>query len=199
MDVKAIIKEQSEIIAHNKYIYPAYLQLNEKSPSTVSHCVNVAHISVLIGKELGLNETKLSHLAMAALLHDIGKVKMPDKLLSPTRTYTEEDFNCMKQHPSLGADLLKRIPRKIKRAVLEHHENFNGTGYPYKKERREISLYGKILRVADVIDALHSKREYKKAMSMEEVSAYLNKEKGLLFDPSIVEACNRILPQIRPD
>ena len=92
----------------------------------------------------------------------------------------------MQRHVQYSEQYLKHIPQRIKRAILEHHENYNGSGYPEGKSGREISLYGKILRVADVIDALRTEKPYKKAVSRTEILDYLDSKKGILFDSSVV-------------
>lgn len=186
MTGKELIKEQTDIISQNKTLYRAFFKLQEKSPLTIAHCVNTSYISYCIGVEMGLKSTQLRELVYAALVHDIGKVCIDEHILTAKRTLTDEEFFIMKNHVHQASKILKGVPRRIKRAVAEHHENVNGSGYPRGKTGTQISLYGKILRVADVIDAICSRREYKDVMNHDEATTYLQKNQGQLFDEQVV-------------
>lgn len=183
---KEIIQSYTDIISKKKKLYQAFLKLDNSSKITIKHCVDTAYISIIIGRGLGLKESQINELAYAALLHDIGKADIPIEILNSTKSYSTEEFEEMKRHVQYSEQYLKHIPRRIKRAILEHHENYNGSGYPEGKSGREISLYGKILRVADVIDALRTEKPYKKAVSRTEILDYLDSKKGILFDSSVV-------------
>lgn len=185
---KEIIQSYADIISKKKKIYEAFLKLNEISEPTIKHCVNTAYISMSIGRNLGLKESQINELVYAALLHDIGKANIPTEILNSNKSYSAEEFEKMKCHVQYSEQYLKHIPRRVKRAILEHHENYNGTGYPEGLMGREISLYGKILRVADVIDALRTEKPYKKAVGRKEILDYLDSKKGILFDPAVVSA-----------
>lgn len=183
---KEIIQSYADIISKKKKLYQVFLKLNNSSEITIKHCVDTAYISIIIGRGLGLKESQISELAYAALLHDIGKANIPTEILNSNKSYSAEEFEKMKCHVQYSEQYLKHIPRRVKRAILEHHENYNGSGYPEGKSGREISLYGKILRVADVIDALRTEKPYKKAVSRTEILDYLDSKKGILFDSSVV-------------
>lgn len=185
---KEIIQSYADIISKKKKLYQVFFKLNNSSEITIKHCVDTAYISIIIGRGLGLKESQISELAYAALLHDIGKADVPIEILNSTKSYSTEEFEEMKRHVQYSEQYLKHIPRRIKRAILEHHENYNGSGYPEGKSGREISLYGKILRVADVIDALRTEKPYKKAVGRKEILDYLDSKKGILFDPAVVSA-----------
>lgn len=177
-----VLKEQYQSI------YESFSRLKEVSPLTVEHCVKTANIAYVIGKELKLKPSKLEELVMAALIHDIGKVSIQGDVLVCNRNLTSEEFEEMKQHVQYGMEITKRMPQRIRRAIAEHHENIDGSGYPKGLTDSSLSLYGKILRVADVADAICSPREYKKALEPQEACTYLLQERNILFDVKAVEA-----------
>lgn len=183
-----VIREQAEKIKQNSSLYRAFLILQEKSPLTIAHCVNTSLICYHIGEQMGLGKQDLQQVVYAALVHDIGKSKIDEHILTAERDLTEDEYDIVKQHVELGNRLLKGIPRRIRRAVVEHHENADGSGYPHQKSGRGISLLGKILHVADVADAICSRREYKKPCKQQEACEYLQEESGRLFDEKVVKA-----------
>jgi putative two-component system response regulator len=125
-------------------------------------------------------------------MHDVGKIGIPDYILLKPARLTPEEFGVMKGHARLGFELLKESGSEILRAgaevAISHHEKFDGSGYPYGLKGRDIPLFGRIAAVADVFDALTSKRPYKKAWSLEEACRYLENGRGNHFDPLCVEA-----------
>ncbi len=132
---------------------------------TYSHCINVSLYSMLIGKWLELPENEIKLLIIAGILHDIGKTKIPIDILNKKGPLTKEEFEIIKMHPLYGFELIKEnagISKKVKEAVLMHHEKENGTGYPFGIKSVGISSFAKIISIADVFDALTSERVYKK-------------------------------------
>ena len=123
-------------------------------------------------------------------MHDIGKVGVPDNILNKQGKFTPEEFEIMKTHTSTGYEILKNSKREILRAAasvsLEHHEKWDGSGYPRKLKGEEIHIYGRITAIADVFDALGSDRCYKKAWKDEDIFILLENEKGKHFDPQLV-------------
>lgn len=135
---------------------------------TFKHCVDVATMSMVIGRRYGLSDNQIHEIGIAGLLHDVGKSKIPNEVLNKAGKLTEEEFQIMRQHAALGYDILKEkgdIPEEIALGVLQHHEKINGMGYPQGLNGDEISLYAKIISVADIYDALVTERPYKKPMS----------------------------------
>lgn len=135
---------------------------------TFKHCVDVATMSMVIGRRYGLSDEELHQLGIAGLLHDVGKAKIPNEVLNKAGKLTEEEFNIMREHTRLGYNLLKEkegVPEEVALGVLQHHEKINGMGYPLGLAGDEISLYAKIISVADIYDALVTERPYKKPMS----------------------------------
>ena len=135
---------------------------------TFKHSLDVAAISIMIGKMLGLPAAQLKELSTAGLLHDLGKTRIPTEVLNAPRKLTDIEFSMMKTHPVYGYQNIMDVDSihdRIKVAVLQHHEKWNGYGYPQKLAGDKISLYARILTIADVYDALVTERPYKKAHS----------------------------------
>ncbi|MCL2717886.1 MAG: HD-GYP domain-containing protein [Lachnospiraceae bacterium] len=135
---------------------------------TFKHSLDVAAISIMIGKMLGLSEQELKDLSTAGLLHDLGKTRIPSDILNAQRKLTDIEFKMMKTHPVYGYQNImeiKTIPDHVKLGVLQHHEKWSGNGYPQKLPGDKICLFARILTVADVYDALVTARPYKAAFS----------------------------------
>ena len=162
-----------------------------RSKETGNHVKRVALYSELLGRYSGLSEEKTQLLKEASPMHDIGKVAIPDNILKKEGPLTDEEREIMNTHASLGYDMLKHSKRellKIAAAISkEHHERYDGLGYPDGLKGEEISIYGRITAVADVFDALGSDRCYKKAWKDEKIEALLTNGKGKHFDPNLVD------------
>lgn len=158
---------------------------------TYMHSVNVTVLSVMIGVSLGLDNGQLLELGQAALLHDIGKTLIDPRIIKKPGRLTEEEFEAVKTHPRLGYELLKSnpgIPESVRQGVLSHHECENGTGYPNGIFGAYIGAYAKIIHVADVYDAMVSKRAYKERMNPADVLEHLYAGAGTVFDAACVNA-----------
>ena len=156
---------------------------------TYTHNVNVSTISILIGQSMGLGEDDLKELATGAMLHDIGKLKIPLSILNKDGKLTDEEFAEMKSHPRYGYEILvksKGINERAKMVALQHHEKFNGKGYPKGLKGNEISTFARICAIADVYDALTTDRPYRVAMSSYEAMKILNSSIDSHFDPKIL-------------
>lgn len=164
---------------------------------TYAHSVNVAVYSCVIGFGLNLEADDLKNLVMASLLHDFGKMSIAAEIINKPELLSAEEFSIMKAHAERSYEMIKNrvgISAQIKQAVLYHHENEDGSGYPHGVEGSELSLYTKILHVADVYDALTSKRPYKRPYSPYEASEYLMGACDIMFDKKVVEAFLRYVP-----
>ena len=164
---------------------------------TFAHSVNVAVYSCVIGMGIGLEEKQLADLVMAALFHDLGKLTIPLEVLNKPGRLTPEEFDLMKTHAQKSYDLIGErwdVPASVKVSVLSHHENVDGTGYPHGTDGDQQSKYTKILHVADVYDALISKRPYKNPYSPYEAAEYMMGACGILFDKDTVDALLRYVP-----
>lgn len=164
--------------------------IDAKDPYTKGHSVRVAEYSVKIAKELGMEEKKVNELSDIALLHDIGKVGIPDEILLKPARLTDEEYAIMKSHTSIGAKVLESLSsiRRIEYGALYHHERYDGKGYPNGLNGEEIPLYGRIISAADALDAMTSNRAYRKHLSKETVLEELKNGKGTQFDPVVTHA-----------
>jgi putative two-component system response regulator len=171
-----------------------------KDDTLGGHNQRIARYCMLVGRELGLDNERLRHLFHGALLHDIGKVGIPDALLQKRAPLTEDEICQMRQHVQIGARLLEGSQDPLLRTAhaiaLTHHERWDGTGYPSGLQGEEIPLEGRIAAVCDVFDALLSKRHYKDAWSDEAAQEYLRSRRGRDFDPQVVDALLRCLPKL---
>ena len=163
-----------------------------RDPETGAHIQRMAHYSQVIAKGLGLDVATAKLILEAAPMHDVGKIGIPDFILLKPGKLTPEEFEVMKGHARLGWELLKDSGSEVLRAgaeiALSHHEKFDGSGYPGGLKGNDIPLFGRIVAVADVFDALTSERPYKKAWSLEDARKLLEEGRGKHFDPLCVEA-----------
>lgn len=165
---------------------------------TYNHSLGVSILSIAIGLELGLKTQDLYDLGLCALLHDIGKMAVPISIIAKPSKLTEEEFNIVKQHPAKGAEFFLKhhlANNTICAGVLTHHEKYDGTGYPSGLSGDDIPLFGRIISVADVYDALTSIRPYRKPSTPAEAIEYIMGSSGVAFDLAIVRAfLNKVAP-----
>jgi HD domain-containing protein len=176
------------------------LRLAEKDGSTEEHTRRVALRAVQVGEELGLPPHRLRDLAIGGLLHDIGKLSVPDRILKKPGPLTDEEFEIVQRHPEWGRKLLGELggfADTVRRLVLDHHERLAGDGYPRGLQAGELQLDTRILTVCDVYDALISPRVYREAWTHERAIALLREETGSAFDPRCVAALERVLARER--
>ncbi|CAM3892321.1 HD domain-containing phosphohydrolase [Arcobacter cloacae] len=162
-----------------------------KDPETASHVARVAYYSKLLAKGYGLSEKEQDILFYAAPFHDLGKIGIEDKILLKPAKLTPEEFKTMKSHPKIGYEILKNSQSEYLQAgaiiALTHHEKVNGSGYPNGLKDDDIHIFGRIVAIADVFDALTSFRPYKQAWSFEDAVKYLQEKSGKEFDTKLVE------------
>ena len=183
----------AEIEETQKEIIYTMAEIGEsRSKETGYHVKRVAEYSKILALGIGLGEMEAELIKIASPMHDIGKVAIPDSILNKPGKLTPEEFEVMKNHTQIGYETLKHSNRRILKAAAtiahEHHEKWNGTGYPSGKKGEEIHIYGRIVALADVFDALGSDRCYKKAWDLEDVYALLRRERGEHFDPKVIDA-----------
>lgn len=163
-----------------------------RDPETGAHIQRMAYYSQAIALGLGLEDTTQKLILEAAPMHDVGKIGIPDYILLKPGKLTPEEFEVMKGHARLGYELLKESASEILQAgaqiAISHHEKYDGSGYPRGLKGNDIPLFGRIVAVADVFDALTSERPYKKAWSLEDARRFLEEGRGKHFDPLCVEA-----------
>lgn len=171
-----------------------------RSKETGNHVKRVAEYSYILAKGLGMSEEEADLLRMASPMHDIGKVAIPDAVLNKPGKLTEAEYQLMQSHASIGYGLLKNSKRNILQAAAivahQHHEKWNGKGYPNGLKGEEIHIYGRITAIADVFDALGSDRVYKKAWELERITELFIAEKGEHFDPQVVDVFMEQLPEL---
>lgn len=170
-----------------------------RDPYTSGHQRRVADLARTIAMEMRLPETQVDSIRIAGILHDIGKMTVPAEILSKPGRLNEFEFNIIKQHPEVGNHILKDIdfPWPIAKIVLQHHEKMNGSGYPSGTKGEEILIEARILAVADVVEAMSSHRPYRPALGIEKALEEITKNKGILFDTDVVDACVALFQEHR--
>ena len=171
-----------------------------KDQETSKHTKRVGLYSALLAEKYGLSHEDITKIELAAPMHDAGKIGIADKIMLKPDKLTTEEFEIMKTHTKLGHDLLFDAENEyLKTAALialEHHEKWDGSGYPYGKKGEEISIFGRIVAIADVFDALISTRPYKTPWSFERAHALLNENSGTHFDPVLIKLFNENIEKI---
>jgi response regulator RpfG family c-di-GMP phosphodiesterase len=173
--------------------------VDAKSPWTAGHSERVTKISLQIGRKLGLSQKEIDDMHRGGLLHDIGKIGIPAKILDKPGKLTDDEYRIVREHPCMGGRILEPINAftDIIVFVLQHHERFDGKGYPDGLSGEDISLGARIMAVADVFDALISDRPYRAGRSLEEVIDIIKQEKGKHFDPKVVQVLLEIIEKER--
>jgi HD-GYP domain-containing protein (c-di-GMP phosphodiesterase class II) len=169
-------------------------RLAAKDTSTEEHTRRVAMLAVVVGEQLGLSPNRLRSLAIGGLLHDIGKLSLPDAILQKPGSLDDHEYEIVKLHPQRGRELLNELggfDETIERLVLDHHERLDGSGYPRRLRGEDLALETRILAVCDVYDALVSPRVYRPAWPQEEALALLRDDSGIAFDARCIEALER--------
>ncbi|MFP4499051.1 MAG: HD-GYP domain-containing protein, partial [Vulcanimicrobiota bacterium] len=163
--------------------------LEQKDEYTRGHSNHVSQYSVMFAHHLGLDRNSIETIERAALLHDIGKIGIPDNVLNKPGKLTDEEFEIIKSHPLYGAELLKILGflKNEQVLILHHHEKFDGTGYPYGLTADKIPRGSAIISLADVFDALTTDRPYRKAFSVEKAIEIMQEMKGKNFEPSLCD------------
>jgi HD-GYP domain-containing protein (c-di-GMP phosphodiesterase class II) len=165
-------------------------KLSDYDEYTYAHCINVAAISVVFGEYLGLPRDELVRLGLAGMMHDLGKTAVPARIINKRARLTESEFSEIKRHPEYGCDILARqgeVTDDILEAVRDHHEKFNGSGYPERRTKKTIAPFARIISLADVYDALTSDRSYKDAILPNKALAIMYGMREQDFDPLEVQ------------
>lgn len=168
---------------------------SQRDPYTALHQERVATLACAIAVRLGLEPEVIDGIRTAALLHDIGKISVPSDILSKPGALSEMEMGIVRTHPTIGHRLLAPVAfgRPVARAVLQHHERLDGSGYPDGLVGEEVLLEAKILAVADVVEAMSSFRPYRPALGMEAALAEIQAYAGVKYDPGVVAACTRVI------
>ena len=182
-----VVEEQ--VSALRTSVICAFNQLLDlKDLNTGVHSTRLAEWGMRVGQELGLSDSVLQDLEIAALLHDIGKVGIPDAILRKPGKLEPEEYALMKKHPEYGWAVLRMLPGFERAAldILHHHESFDGTGYPAGLKANEVPIVSRIVSVIDAFDAMVSSRPYRKGLPHEEAVRRLIVASGTQFDPAVV-------------
>jgi diguanylate cyclase (GGDEF)-like protein/putative nucleotidyltransferase with HDIG domain len=165
------------------------LAIEAKDHTTHTHLQRVRTYAIEVAKELSLGEDQIEALRAAALLHDIGKLAVPEQIINKPGRLTPEEFEKMKVHPLVGAEILERVafPYPVAPIVRSHHERWDGTGYPEGLAGEQIPIGARILAAVDCLDALASHRQYRQALPLAEAMAKVKEKSGTWFDPSVVD------------
>jgi len=163
--------------------------IDAKSPWTRGHSERVTKLAGDMGRDLLLNEDQLRRLNISAILHDIGKIAVPEQILDKPGRLTDEEFAVVKKHSQTGADIIASIPsyETILPGILHHHERWDGTGYPTGLQGKNIPLFARIICIADVYDALSEDRPYRRAWDKDQIVRFFEDQKGKMFDPELVD------------
>jgi putative nucleotidyltransferase with HDIG domain len=194
-DIEEYIERLKEAAEENRELFIGSIRMlaaaiDEKDPYTRGHSGRVAKYSMLIGQELGLSTAELDKLRIAALLHDVGKIGVEDRVLKKPGSLTPEEFGLMKQHTVKGANIMRPVSqlKEMLPGIELHHEHMDGRGYPYGLQGQQIPLMARIIGVADTLDAMTTNRPYQSAMDLEYALDRIRALTGSKFDAVVVTA-----------
>lgn len=173
--------------------------IDAKDPYTKGHSERVAQLSVALAQDLHLSDRDIENIEYTALLHDIGKIGIDDRILGKSSELSNEEFKKIKEHPIIGANIIEPVDflKNSYEAIYHHHERYNGGGYPDGLKEKDIPLCARIIGVADAYDAMGSDRPYRKKLSKEKILKEFAEQSGKQFDPQIVNALMLILKRER--
>lgn len=189
-EVRQKVSDIVESVFRNRDALWCLAHLKDHDEYTFAHSVNVCILMVSFGRHLGIPRERLTGIAQGGILHDLGKTQIPEDILNKPGKYTENEFNVMKRHVTLGAKILRQYSDILQDALLvtlQHHERYDGTGYDQRLYGEEISLAGQIASIADVYDAMTSERVYRKAISPHLILKKLYEWGDTLFNRTLVE------------
>jgi len=171
--------------------------IEAKDPYTHDHQHRVCQLAVPLAREMKLPEDKIEGIRIASLIHDIGKIGLPTEILSKPGKLTDIEFGLIKGHSQIGYNILKSIDFSypVANIILQHHENIDGSGYPNGVKDNEISIEAKILRIADVVEAMSSFRPYRPAKGIDKALEEISQNKDILYDPEVVDACLKLFKE----
>jgi putative nucleotidyltransferase with HDIG domain len=199
-DIEEYIERLKEAAEENRELFIGSIRMlaaaiDEKDPYTRGHSGRVAKYSVLIGRELGLSDHGLDTLRISALLHDVGKIGVEDRVLKKPGALSQEEFDLMKQHTVKGANIMRPVSqlKEMLPGIELHHEHMDGRGYPYGLQGPQIPLMARIISVADTLDAMTTNRPYQSAMDLEFALQKIKTLTGSKFDGVVVNALEGVI------
>ena len=178
-------------------IYAMALIVEIRDPYTAGHQRKVTSLGCAIAKEMSLSEDEIEGIRLTGAIHDVGRTYIPVEILSKPGRLTDIEFAMVRTHPKVGYDILKMVefPWPIAQVVLQHHERMDGSGYPQGLSGKDIMLEARIIAVADVIEAMASKRPYRPAHSIDKALEEISQNKGVLYDSKVVDACLKLFTE----
>lgn len=181
----------------NSAIVSLLTTLQVKSHETEEHCQRLRDLSIRIGRKIGLGERDIKSLEILSILHDVGKIIVPERILDKPGKLTDEEWEVMKQHPDHGYEICRSTPELsgVAKLVLSHHERYDGKGYPQGLSGDDIPLLSRIIALADSYDAMTNNRVYRNALSWEEAKQELIKNRGTQFDPTLCDVFLEVLEE----
>lgn len=199
-DIESFIAQLKQAADENHELFLGSIRMlaaaiDEKDPYTRGHSDRVAKYAVMIGQQLGLSPEELDKLRISALLHDVGKIGVDDRVLKKPGALTAEEFQIMKQHPSKGANIMRPVAqlKDVLPGIELHHEHIDGKGYPYGLKGEEIPLMARIIAVSDTLDAMTTNRPYQSAREIDDALQVIRKVAGSKFDVKVVEALEAVV------
>lgn len=195
-EIRQNVKNIVQDVLDNEDIMYNMIELRTYDEYTYFHSANVAILGGVIGAKLGLDEQEIEDIVTAGFLHDIGKVFIDPDIIKAPRQLNDEEKLRMMDHPQLGYEFLSKnydFGENVNRAVYEHHEWYNGSGYPRRYKGKEIAIAGRVLKCADVYDAMTGKRSYHAPYLPGDVMEYIMGRSGMEFDPDIVDVMSQEL------
>jgi PAS domain S-box-containing protein/putative nucleotidyltransferase with HDIG domain len=178
----------------NGTIYAMSKMVETRDPYTSGHQLRVAQLARAIAEEMSLSNNQVEGIFLAAVVHDVGKISIPEGILSKPGPLSELELNIIKNHPQVGFDILKKVEfaKPITKFVLQHHERLDGSGYPLGLKDRDIAVEARILSVADVVEAMSSHRPFRPALGQEKALDEISSFRGVLYDADVVDVCLRL-------
>ena len=163
--------------------------LDARDPYTGNHSRRVSDMACFLCGKFGISHEETQEIHISGHLHDIGKIGVPDRILLKPGKLNDEEWELMKKHPEIGADILSKSPHfsRIAAIILHHHERWDGKGYPFGAKGTEIPIGARIIAVCDSIDAMASARAYRKALPLDVVKSEIEKNIGIMYDPKIAQ------------
>jgi putative nucleotidyltransferase with HDIG domain len=193
--IEALVRRLKQALRQNQELFLETIRtlaaaIDAKDRYTRGHSERVSSYSMAIARHLGLNQEEVFRVRIASILHDVGKLGVRDGILNKPGGLTEEEFAVMRQHPDIGAQIMSpiRMLKDIIPGIRNHHETWDGKGYPDQLQGEEIPMVARIIGVADTFDAMTTTRPYQKAMELDYVLKKMRSMSGTRFDPAVVEA-----------
>ena len=196
---KEILSHELELNANYKQTINSLVELIEQRDFyTAGHSQRVANYAVIIAKAMNFSKKEINILKEISLLHDIGKIAIPDSILLKPSTLTKQEFEIIKEHSKIGYNVLSKIPmfKEFSNIILSHHERYDGSGYPKGLKKDEIPIFASILSIADSFDAMTSTRVYNTTKTVQEALDILKKDSGKLFDEKIINVAIKALKDV---